>query len=104
VTTTLELPEDVAIAVERRAAMVGHDVAAEVVELVRRGLAMSESDLPAGNAIPPIISKDPATGLPRIEGAPNAPISRMTAAEVQAIIDQSELEEDLETLGIPLRH
>ena len=38
-TTTLNLPDDLARAVERRAAEGGHDVAAEVVELVRKGLA-----------------------------------------------------------------
>src|SRR2546423_158522 len=103
-TTTLNLPDDLATAVQRRAAQEGRDVAAEVVELVRKGLAISESPAPAAaQPIPPIISTDPVTGLPVIRGAPNPPISRMTAAEIQAIIDQTQLEEDLERLGIPPR-
>src|SRR5437763_15664929 len=97
-TTTLRLPDDVASAVQRRAALGGHDVAAEVVELVRKGLAVSESPatVAAAEPIPPVISTDPATGLPLIRGAPDAPISRMTAGEIQALIDQAQVEEDLE--------
>ena len=102
-TTTLHLPDDLARAVERRAAEGGRDVAEEVVDLVRKGLAVSGAPEPAANLIPPVISTDPLTGLPVIRGAPEAPISRMTAEEVQAIIDQSQLEEDLERLGIPPR-
>ena len=106
-TTTLHLPDDVASAVRRRAAAGGHGVAEELVELVRKGLALSESPASAVAAtakpVPPVISRDPVTGLPQIRGAPDAPISRMTAEEIQAIIDQSQLEEDLERLGIPPR-
>ena len=90
-------------ALRRRAAAGGHDVAAEVVELVRKGLAVSDSPAPAAEPIPPVISEDPVTGLPLIRGAPYAPISRMTAGEIQAIIDQTQLEEDRERLGIPPR-
>ena len=95
--------DDLAGAVQRRAAEGGHDVAAEVVELVRRGLAVSEPARPAANPIPPLITKDPDTGLPVIRGAPDAPISRMTGEEIQAIIDETQVEEDLERLGIPPR-
>jgi plasmid stability protein len=111
-TTTLHLPDDVASAVRRRAAAGGHGVAEEVVELVRKGLALSESSASAAAAaaaaaaaepVPPVISRDPVTGLPLIRGAPNAPISRMTNEEIQAIIDHAQLEEDLERLGIPPR-
>jgi len=41
-TTTLNLPDDLASAVQRRAAQGGRDVAAELVELVRKGLEVSE--------------------------------------------------------------
>jgi plasmid stability protein len=104
-TTTLNLPDDVASAVRRRAAAGGHGVAEEVVELVRKGLALSEApaSATAADPIPPVISRDPVTGLPLIRGAPDAPISRMTAEEIQAIIDETQLEEDLERLGIPPR-
>jgi plasmid stability protein len=103
-TTTLNLPDDLASAVKRRAAEGGRGVAEEVVELVRRGLAVSETPpQPAADPIPPVIAKDPVTGLPAIRGGPDAPISRMTAQEIQAIIDRAQLEEDLERLGISPR-
>jgi plasmid stability protein len=101
-TTTLNLPDDLARAVRQRAAEEGRDVAGEVVELVRRGLAVSQPTAQT-TLVAPIISTDPVTGLPVIRGAPDAPISRMTAEEIQAIIDQTQLEEDLERLGIPPR-
>ena len=102
-TTTLNLPDDLATAVKQRAEEGGRGVAEEVVELVRKGLAVSGHPAPAANLARPVISKDPLTGLPVIRGAPDAPISRMTAEEIQALIDQSQLEEDLERLGIPPR-
>jgi hypothetical protein len=102
-TTTLHLPDDLARAVERRAAEGGHDVAAEVVELVRKGLAVSGSTEPAVTLPPPVITTDPQTGLPVILSPPDAPIHRMTAAEFQAVIDQANEEAELERAGIPLR-
>ena len=50
-----------------------------------------------------VIKKDPRTGLPYIECPPNAPISRMSADEIYAIIHKSQEEEDLERLGASLR-
>ena len=101
-TTTLHLPDDLASAVQRRAAQSGNDVEAEVVALVRKGLAVTEY---ADNAtpVPPIITTDPITGLPLIRGAPDAPISRMSAEQIQALIDQTQEQEDLERLGNSLR-
>lgn len=101
-TTTLNLPDDLARAVARRAAEGGHDVAAEVVELVRKGLAVSEG-VGEASAIPPVISTDPQTGLPVIQGAPDAPITRMTAEQFQALVDQAQEDEDLERAGLPPR-
>jgi plasmid stability protein len=101
-TTTLNLPDDLASAVEKRAAQRGRDVATEVVELVRKGLAVSERASDA-TATAPIISKDPVTGLPLISGAPDAPISRMTTEQIHAMIEQTQEQEDLERLGISLR-
>jgi hypothetical protein len=102
-TTTLNLPEDLAREVQRRADREGHGVAEEVVDLVRKGLTISEPAQPAANPIPPTISTDPQTGLPVIQGAPNAPISRMTTQEILSMYEQTQLEEDLERLGIPPR-
>ena len=101
-TTTLNLPDDLASALQRRAAQRGHDIAAEVLELVRRGLELTQQIADA-SPVPPTITTDSITGLPLITGAPNAPISRMTAGQIQALIDQAQEQEDLERLGIPLR-
>jgi plasmid stability protein len=102
-TTTLNLPDDLAGAVQRRAAAGGRDVAAEVVDLVRKGLAASERASDAAAAVAPIFGKDPVTGLPLISGAPDAPIGRMTAEQIYALIEQTQEREDVERLGIPLR-
>ncbi|GMU84464.1 MAG: hypothetical protein IT450_11930 [Phycisphaerales bacterium] len=101
-TTTLHLPDDLASAVQRRAALGGHDVAAEVVELVRKGLAVSEGG-ENSSPIPPIITRDPDTGLPLIQGAPDAPITRMNAEQFQQLIDRAQEDEDLERAGLPPR-
>jgi plasmid stability protein len=101
-TTTFNLPDDLASAVKQRAAQGGHDVAAEVVELVRKGLAVSEH---AGDAarVAPTITTDPDTGLPVIQSPPDAPIHHMNSEELQALIERTQLEEDLERSGLPLR-
>lgn len=99
-TTTLNLPDDLAAAVRRRAAREGRDVAAEVVELVRKGLAASEPAQPAAEPVPPVISTDPVTGLPVIRGAPDAPIQSMSAADALALEQSILEEEDLKRAGL----
>jgi plasmid stability protein len=104
--TTLDIPEDLAVELRRRAAADGRDVADEVVDLVRKGLAVAMGDAPAAvvAAVPaPVIIIDPDTGLPVIQSPSDAPIWRMTAGELDAIIARSQLEEDLERAGLPVR-
>lgn len=99
--TTLDLPEDLAAEVRRRAAADGRELADEVVELLRRGLAA-----PVSGTAPPspaVILDDPDTGLPVIHSPPDAPIWRMTPAEVDALVNRAQLEEDLERAGLPVR-
>ena len=98
---TVEIPEDLGRAVQRRAAEHGRDVAAEVVELVRRGLAASDPAERAAALAPPVITTDPQTGLPVIRGGSDAPISQMTADEFQALCEQILMQQDLERAGIP---
>jgi len=102
-TTTLNLPDDLATAVQRRAAREGRDVAAEVVELVRKGLAASEPEQAEAAPAPPVIAKDPSTGLPVVRGGPNAPISRMTGEQVIELMRRIDEEEDLERFARSLR-
>jgi plasmid stability protein len=101
-TTTVEIPDDLARAVQRRAAEQGRDVAAEVVELVRRGLAVSEKTVQPAALVPPVIGTDPHTGLPVIISPPDAPIHSMSAAEVLALEQSILEEEDLKRAGLSL--
>jgi toxin-antitoxin system PIN domain toxin len=82
--TTLDLPEDLAVEVQRRAAADGRDLADEVVELVRKGLAAPAVEPPP--LARAVIVTDPDTGLPVILSPPDAPILRMTAEEFDAIV------------------
>lgn len=104
-TTTLDLPDDLAAAVRHRAAARGRDVADEVVDPVRKGLAAPpEAGGAAPAAGPPVvITTDPDTGLPVIQSPPDAPIWRMTAAEHDALVERTRSEEDLERAGLPVR-
>jgi len=98
---TLDIPDDIAGELQRRAAAGGRDLSQEVVALVRKGLGV----LPAGPAsqATPVITTDPQTNLPVIQSPPDAPIWRMTAAELDTLIDREQLEEDLDRAGLPVR-
>lgn len=98
---TIDLPEDLAAEVQCRAASEGRDLAAEVVELLQRALAVSpaatEPARPLGQAI---FSRDPDTALPVIDSLPDAPTRRITAEQAQAFVERVELEEDLERAAL----
>jgi plasmid stability protein len=131
VKTTLDIPDDVAGEVQRRAARHGREPVEQVVRLLK--LALLIEDVPvaewehvlrllravrdvgngggggAAHAVAQaggrsvVLSSDPATGLPVIHSPPDAPIRSMTAEQVQALIDQARREEDLERAGLPVR-
>lgn len=120
--TTLDIPDELLERLKERAARDGRDVDQLAASLLASGLRDAEDVCggggggnavpktlplikaqPAARPVPPVITTDPTTGLPVIRGAPDAPISRMSAEEIQAIIDQTQWEEDLERLGIPPR-
>jgi plasmid stability protein len=104
-TTTLHLPEDLADAVRQRAAQGGHDLAEEVVELLRKGLAVSQNTAPAPQRHQALnIQTDPVTGLPVIISPPDAPIHSMTVDQIIALEWADLEEEELERAGLPLRH
>jgi hypothetical protein len=103
VKTTLDIPDDVAGEVQRRARRDGRELAEEIVQLVRFALA-AEGVSDAALLPAPVISVDPATGLPVIHSPPDAPIRSMTAEQFQALIAESELDGDLERAGLTVRH
>ena len=125
-TTTLDLPDEVAAEVQRRAQRHGRELADQLLQLVKVALAVDrfcdeqtlsrllrivEQDGQRVSVPPtpdagssPVISTDPATGLPLIHGPPDAHIHSMSAEQIQALIEETQLEEDLERAGLPVRH
>jgi plasmid stability protein len=99
--TMLDLPEDLAVEVQRRAAADGRDLADEVVELVRKGLAAPFAEPPP--LAHAVIITDPDTGLPVILSPPDAPISRMTTDEILHLMREFDEEEELERFARSLR-
>lgn len=123
---TLNIPDDVARAVQRRAERDGRELAEEMVRLVELGLLAA--DVPAAEferlvrsvnprgaepstrpsaahaAIAPPFSTDPATGLPVIDSPPDAPVRAMTLDEVLGLAHDAQAEDDLERAGLPVRH
>jgi plasmid stability protein len=99
--TTLDLPDDLVREVKLRALHEGRKLKDAVADLLRKGLAAPPTpDVSAPGNASPRISTDHVTGLPLIRCAPNAPASKMTAAELIALEQQTQLQEDLERLGL----
>jgi len=99
--TTLDLPEDLVRAVEFQALQEGRKLNDAVADLLRKGLAASAVPPPqlAANGSARI-KTDPATGLPIILGDAHAPASKMTLAELLALEQATQTQEDLERLGL----
>jgi hypothetical protein len=95
--TTLDLPDDLMREVKIRAATQGRKLKDVIAEVMRNGLAPQIPDAP---------SEDPSSlihytpdGFPYIKCQPSdKPVA--TLEEVQRLIDESQLEEDLQRLGI----
>lgn len=104
--TTVEIPDDLARAVQRRAAADGRDVAAEVVELVRKGLGgaggdeapLAQPDRPA-----PLVPKH----LPLIKARPAMPAADARSMSPQEYCDwlkELDLQLDVEHYEKALGH
>ena len=114
--TTLDLPEELLAKLRERAARDGREVeqvaaglpAAALGGLPKTGMQLAPQRSPTiklpSSEPPCLISIDAQTGLPVIHSPPNAPIHRMTADDMQTIIENSQLEEDLERAGLSDRH
>lgn len=99
--TTLDLPDDLMRAVKLRALQDGHELIEAVVDLLRKGLTVPAVPRPPRPAREPArITKDPATGLPLVLGDPTAPSCKMTIEEQLALYQESQLQEDLERVGL----
>jgi hypothetical protein len=99
--TTLDLPDALLSEIEARAVQTGQGLSDAVSELIRKGLAASS--IPALGSERAVIKKDPRTGLPYIECPPGAPISKMSANEIYAVIHDCQEELDVERFRASLR-
>jgi hypothetical protein len=99
--TTLDLPDDLIKKVKLQALHNGLKLKDTVAELLRKGLAANKvSQL---RIISPGVKIDPKTGLPFFPSAPNAPITKLRAGEIYALIHQTLEEEDIERACLSLR-
>jgi hypothetical protein len=128
VKTTLDIPDDLATEIQRLAERSGLKPHEQFVQLVR--VAMLVEDLPPAQLTRVVrlvrklsrgsdraaahcatnqgqqspVSTDAATGLPVINSPLDAPIHSMSPEQFQALVDDAQLEEDLERLGLAVRH
>lgn len=96
--TTVDLPDNLLQQIKLRAVRSGQKLKETIADLLRKGLAAS-SQSPTRMARP-VIKEQPQTGLPYIECPTNATARRMTAAELVAIEQQTQTQEDFERLGV----
>ena len=92
--TTIELPAELMREVELRALREGRRLDDAAANLLRIGLA-SPPRLASSR-----ITTDPKTGLPVVRCGPNAPANRMTAAELIALEQESQQQDDLGRIGL----
>jgi plasmid stability protein len=101
VKTTLDLPDELIREVKLRAVVQRRTVKDLVAEFLRQGLGLP----PLGQAEKRLASskvKIGENGLPVIQCAPDAPATRMSVAELLALEQQSQTEEDSKRAGLSL--
>ena len=99
--TTLDLPDELVKEVKLRAVHEGRKLRDEVASLLRLGLAVvNRPPARARRLKSSRVKTDGKTGLPVIVCAPNAPASRMSAAQLIAIEQETQTQEDIERLGL----
>jgi plasmid stability protein len=99
--TTLDLPDDLVKEVKLRAVHEGRKLRDEVANLLRLGLAIANHP-PARNTRlrSARVKTDRKSGLPVIVCRPNAPASKMSAAELIVLEQETQTQEDIERLGL----
>jgi hypothetical protein len=98
---TLDLPDDLMRAMKLRALHEGRKLKDVLADLLRKDLGAGADSAPPTRR--PKIFTDKKTGLPSIKGKPGAPIAKMCAEEIYALIHKTQEEEDLERFGVSLR-
>jgi len=96
--TTVDLPDKLLRQIKLRAVRKGQKLKDAIAELLRTGLAAgSQQVTPVQRAV---IKTHPETGFPYIECPDDAPAQYMTTAELLALEQQTQLDEELERLGV----
>lgn len=96
--TTLDLPDELVREMKLRAVIQGRTLRDLVADLLRQGLGLSQSK---ATALPPIGSAVTltASGLPVAACAANAPALRMALADLLALEQQAQTQEDAQRAG-----
>ncbi|HEY2587078.1 MAG TPA: hypothetical protein VGI81_15130 [Tepidisphaeraceae bacterium] len=109
---TLDIPDEVAREVQRRADRAGREFVEQIAELVKLALRVPDNAAAGGTVTAGpgtarqgalTVATDPATGLPIIHSPPDAPVHSMTVNELSALTEAALSEDDLERAGLSLR-
>jgi plasmid stability protein len=95
--TTVDLPDNLFRQIKLRAVKSGQKLKETIAELLRKGLEASSQSRASER---PVIQTHPETGFPYFGGAAEAPARQMTTAELLALEQATQLEEDLERLRV----
>ena len=99
--TTLDLPDDLLKEIKLRAVHERRKLRDEVADLLRLGLAAVNGPHARTKRLKSLrVQTDRKTGLPVIICGPNALASRMSAAQLIAMEQETQTQEDLERLGL----
>lgn len=99
--TTLDLPDELIREVKLRAVHQRRSVKDLMAEILRQGLGMAPLGGAEKRPVSPMV-KIGKRGLPVIQCAANAPATRMSTAELLALEQETQTEEDLQRAGLSL--
>lgn len=99
--TTLDLPDDLIRAVKLRAVAQNRTLKDLVTEFLQRGLGMHSSEYPE-QLLTSLRVEIGENGLPFIQCRLQAPATRMRVEELLLLEQQTQTEEDLKRVGVPL--
>ncbi len=95
--TTFDLPPELVREVKLRAVHEGRKLKDVAADLLKRGLEAPEKPAKSRPAKPRIEIR--SNGLPVVRCSVNAPVKRMSAAELLALEQETQHAEDLQRLG-----
>jgi hypothetical protein len=99
--TTLDLPDELIREVKLRAVIQRRTVKDLIAEFIRQGLGIAPLGQADKRPVSSMVQIGPK-GLPVIRCAQNAPATRMSAAELLALEQKSQTQEDLKRAGLAL--